>query len=100
MAQRASKSVWAERVQAWKDSGLTPADFAHSRGLNPSTLSWWITRLKREPAPHFVQLLPRPATKVASRPLLVEVGAARIVVEQGFDPALLSAVVSAIGGAR
>jgi hypothetical protein len=44
---RASLDEWAKRVERWRDSGLTTAEFAAEPGINPHSLTWAWT-LKRE----------------------------------------------------
>ena len=71
--------------------------FSAGREFAAGTLRWWSSRLGRvEAAPRFVRVVPREAP-VAARDLVVEVGRARIRVAPGFEPALLSAVVRALG---
>jgi hypothetical protein len=93
---------WRERVDAWRSSGLTAAQFAAQNGFSTSALTGWSSKLRHRPAPRpsapaFVAVVhkdPAPA-----RELVVEVAGARVRVTQGFAPALLAAVVRAIGGA-
>ena len=40
-----SREVWAKRIERWKDSGLTAAEFAAETGINAHSLSWWKWRL-------------------------------------------------------
>jgi hypothetical protein len=91
LAQRAAL------VQQWRASGLSALAFARRHGFAPQNLPRWAARLDTSsPAPAsaaltFVRL------ETAPRALLVvEVGAARVRVEPGFDPALLRAVVVAL----
>jgi hypothetical protein len=42
---RESRETWAKRVERWRDSGLTAAEFAAEVGVNPRTLSYWKWRL-------------------------------------------------------
>src|SRR5262245_54384542 len=46
-----SREVWAKRVERWKDSGLTAAEFAAEIGINAHSLSWWRWRLGAKSAP-------------------------------------------------
>lgn len=87
LAQRAAL------VQQWKDSGLSALAFANKHGFAPANLARWAAHLPTRPerALTFVRLETAPRA-----PLVVEVGAARLRVEPGFDPALLRAVVSAL----
>jgi hypothetical protein len=43
--ERVSREGWAKRVERWRDSGLTVAEFAAEIGVRPRTLSWWKWRL-------------------------------------------------------
>ncbi len=93
---------WRERVDAWRSSGLTAAQFAAQNGFSASALTGWSSKLRHRPAPRpsapaFVAVVRKDAAPV--RELVVEVAGARVRVTQGFDPALLAAVVRAIGGA-
>jgi len=45
---RSSRSLWAKRVERWKDSGLTVKEFASEIGVNANTLSHWNWRLGKE----------------------------------------------------
>ena len=97
-----TEDLWRGRVTAWQRSGLTADVFCADKPFAASTLRGWSSRLRRSRAPTFLEL--RPSTAVLAAPpaeLLVEIGAARVRVAAGFDPALLGAVVAALaGGAR
>lgn len=97
-----TEATWRERVAAWRASGETAERFARGRGFAPTTLRWWASRLGPEAAPPgFVRLVPRAPAAPRAAAVVVEVGAARIGVSAGFDPALLAQVVAALaGGAR
>ena len=45
---RVSREEWAKRVERWRDSGLTTAEFAAELGINPHSLTYWAWTLKRE----------------------------------------------------
>jgi hypothetical protein len=100
-ASVATRAKWQERVQAWRTSGESARAFAEKRGYAPATLRYWSSRLGTAEAPRFLRLVPKapPATASASpSELVVEVGAARVRVAVGFDPALLADLVTALGG--
>lgn len=42
---RVSREAWAKRVERWRESGLTAAQYAAEIGVRPQTLSWWKWRL-------------------------------------------------------
>jgi hypothetical protein len=45
---RATRAVWAKRVERWGESGLTCAEFAAELGINPRTLTYWKWILGKE----------------------------------------------------
>jgi hypothetical protein len=44
---RVEREEWAKRVERWRDSGLTTAEFAAELGINPKTLTYWACTLNR-----------------------------------------------------
>lgn len=47
---RTSRDEWAKRVERWRDSGLSAAEFGAEVGVNPRTLTYWKWMLSREAA--------------------------------------------------
>jgi hypothetical protein len=105
-----TEAKWAERVRGWRASGQDATVFAEGRGFKASTLLVWASRLararagaverrpERPSAPRMVRIKrTAPAPRAA---LVVSIGSARIEVSSGFDRALLSEVVAALGGSR
>ena len=98
---------WLERVREWRASGMTAPAFASAQGYAPSTLRYWASQLRHEPAPP-----PRPASALRrvrlarvevspshpATPIVVDVAGARIEVRAGFDRALLHDVVDVLRG--
>ena len=41
------RAVWIKRVQAWKASGRSAAEFCQGKSFAEGTLRWWGSRLKR-----------------------------------------------------
>lgn len=41
MAKQQTRQEWAKRIERWKDSGLTAAEFAAETGISAKSLSWW-----------------------------------------------------------
>lgn len=95
-----TEEAWRERVQEWRASGQTAAQFVEGRGFAAATLKWWSSRLGQSDNPAFVQLVAKPAAPAPPPELVVEVGDARVRVSAGFDPALLADVVRALGATR
>jgi transposase-like protein len=45
---RVAREEWARRVERWRDSGLSCAEFAAELGINPRTLTYWRYILRKE----------------------------------------------------
>jgi transposase-like protein len=74
------RARWIERVEQWKQSGLTARDYAAQAGLNAGTLCYWKWRLSREAK---LQTAPRAVRKRRPRaPKLVELTPVSLVDEQ------------------
>ncbi len=95
-----SRHVWAQRVAAWKSSGLTASQFAARHRFDPRSLLHWSSALRRSPsqasAVRFAPLVASsPSPAAAPIEILLASGQA-IRVRSGFDPALLRAIVEAL----
>jgi hypothetical protein len=104
-----TQTKWSERVREWKSSGRTAKEFAEGRDFKASTLVYWASclrtgnggaprRKKREPHVRMVRVVPSAVR--TDDPIVVAIGAARVAVRAGFDPALLRQVVTALGDGR
>ena len=92
---RATRSEWAERVRRWRATGLSASTFAEAEEINPRTLQWWSSVLKRGQPSTFVDVTSLlPPAETAS--VTVEIGATRIRVSHGFDAGLLREIVAAL----
>ncbi len=65
---RDSAEVWAKRVERWRDSGLTAAQYSGEVGVNPRTLVYWSWRLRQQSMGQVTQA----AKAKAVRPTFVE----------------------------
>ena len=100
----ASRAQWKQRVAQWKKSGLTAEVFGAQQGLNPGTLRWWSSALRRPVARAagvgFARLVPTdsaPVRSAAPAPLDIVLASGRVVrVRQGFDPVLLRDLLAAL----
>ena len=115
----ASAKEWAGRVERWRASGMSAAEFGRRFDLHPKSLLSWSARFPKEPSaaqmraesesPHalrsqaesalsFVPLRAnREPTRAASpAPLLLEVGGCMVRVPVDFDPDTLRTLVAAL----
>ncbi len=115
---RESAKTWAERVTAWRESGLTSEEFCGGKGFRPNALRNWAWRLgKTKPRRKFRVPLARvvrtredePGARVSTphatgdTGVAVEIGSVRVVVRPGFDRPTMAAVLdllAAVGDAR
>jgi hypothetical protein len=105
----ATQEKWAERIVAWRESGLTSKKFCEGREFSANGLRHWayklgqtkrrrrkqavpIARVVRAPAPAPTEPTASAHAPVGS-PIAVELGRARIVVQRGFDRATLAALI-------
>jgi hypothetical protein len=115
---RESAKTWAERVTAWRESGLTSDKFCDGKKFRPNALRNWAWRLgKTKPRRKFTvpiaRVVPTLGTGLGAQVstpraptqtgITVEFGSVRIVVGSGFDRPTMAAVLEllvAVGGAR
>ncbi len=122
----ADAATWAKRVSDWRASGLTSIAFCTGKPYTPGGLRCWAHLLQERPRAkpkkttiRIGRVLRVPAAAVAAKSaptastgestpaatavLIVELGAARVTVPQGFDRSTLVAVLDVLaarGGPR
>ena len=115
--ERASREVWAKRVERWQDSGLTAKEFAAELDVSPNSLTFWKWKLrqpnnasparsrrKREAKPvgasaSFLQLVPTPSSQPRSGHFEVVFASGIVVrVPHDFDEPALRRLATALGG--
>ena len=110
---RTKAAEWAERVRAWRESGVSAVEFSKPKGYRSKTLVWWAGELaRRTRAKSNARPQQRPTVAMARvlrvvRPeaereevIAVLVGGAQIAVRPGFNARLLREVVVALGAPR
>jgi len=106
----ATLDVWAKRVEQWRKSGLSAADFSAREGITSKQLGWWRWKLGSSPSaapgpPQFlpVRVVPSVACPpCATDPVEIALPNGRVVrVTAGFDAATLERVleIASEGGA-
>ena len=99
-----TQAKWAARVAAWRASGQTAPEFCRGKEFSPGGLRYWSSRLGRGEVVSEVRMArvvrAVAPTESSASPIVVEVGGARVVVPQGFDPEALRAVFAVLGEAQ
>jgi hypothetical protein len=102
---RSSAAEWAERVSAWRSSGLTSKEFCRGREFNSQTLLWWSSQLLRgkvrvskesNPRVALARVVTRASVVEGRTVIRIEVGGARVEVAAGADRATLTAVLESL----
>jgi hypothetical protein len=94
-----SAKEWAGLVADWESRGVAARVIAQEAGVREQTLRWWKTEFQRRKAKGTAPILLAKVVRegeVAASEVVVLVGSARIVVQAGFDPSHLRAVVEAL----
>ena len=116
--ERATRDIWAKRVERWQDSGLTAKEFAAELDVSPNSLTFWKWKLRQptdsprrvrkrvvakcpDASPNFLQLVPTSPSSQAPVGHLEVVVASGVVVRVplDFDEPTLLRLVRALGGA-
>jgi len=118
--ERATREVWAKRVERWHDSGLTAKEFAAELEVSPNSLTFWKWKLRQlasgkappsrtsrkrkvekheEVSASFLQLVPTSSPQVHAGQFEVVLATGAVVrVPQDFDESTLLRLVHALGG--
>ena len=99
--KREVASKWSGLISEQSESGQTVEAFCRERGLTTSQFYTWRKRLRGSAAQQFleVQVMRTPEKPVIAPSRAIEIRLAegrRVVVEPGFDPNHLRAVVAAL----
>jgi hypothetical protein len=113
--ERATREVWAKRVERWQDSGLSAKEFAAELDVSPNSLTFWKWKLRQPadaPRPtrkravakcadapaSFLQLVPTRSPQTTSGHFEVVLASGVVVrVPQDFDEPALLRLVRALG---
>ena len=100
--KKRTRAEWTRLVEESKASDLTQKAFALQKGLSPTTLSWWVSRLRREAQEQSALVAvdvveDAPACTIDFRVELA--GGRTVLVPAAFDAAALQRLVTALEGA-
>lgn len=99
----ANRQDWFDRIEAWKQSGLTQKAFCEQQQLGLGSFQRWRGIFLREEAPKASSAASFLPVKVTAAPAsslaLVIDDHLRIEIPAGFDPVILKQVVQALQAA-
>lgn len=105
-----TETKWKKRVEDWRESGQTSAEYCQGKGFAANTLLHWSSRLgaltveeatRAEPEGVRIARVIRPVVeREAETPVVVEVGGARVQVRRGCDAEALRQVLGMLGGGQ
>ena len=98
MRKRYPAELRQRLISEVRSTGEGVAAVAKRLGVTPSSAYLWLKGAQTPSAPAFARVVP--STSTVSHPLTIEVGAATVRVEAGFDAALLRSVVAALSDAK
>lgn len=98
---KTTESKWRALIGEQEASGLTVREFAEARGVAPSTLFWWRSKLRRGHRADDAQLVPVEVVDAAADQstaieLVIHDGIL-LRLPRGFDEADLRRVLAAVG---
>ena len=98
---KTTESKWRALIDEQEASALTVREFAAARGVAPSTMFWWRSKLRRDRRAGDTQLVPVDvvdgvADQSAGMELVIRDGIV-LRLPRGFDEADLRRVLAAVG---
>jgi hypothetical protein len=98
-----TEEKWKERVDGWRASGQTAAEYSEGKPFKAGGLRYWSSRLGRARADRIrIARVVRTSEAVlkVDTPIVIEVGALRLAVRRGVDQEALRVVLGVLGGGR
>lgn len=97
-------AYWRDHVEAWRESGLSQAEYGRRAGISTKCLCYWKRRFEREsgvesvsPTIVSVSLPSSPEPQVPPRPIIIHTrGGARLEVGGDFHPEILEKILQVL----
>jgi transposase len=91
-----NQSIWSQRVDEWRKSGLTAAQFCEVRGFAVGSLRAWSSRLGRKPPVALARVVRSSSSAVAVSRLRVELSGVTLDLPADAEPDFVAALVDAV----
>ena len=91
-----NQSIWSQRVDEWRKSGLTAVQFCEGRGFAVGSLRAWSSRLGRKPPVALARVVRPASSAVAVSRLRVELSDVTLDLPADAEPDFVAALVDAV----
>lgn len=95
------RSLWSSRVEAFKTSGLTQAEFCKINDYKIKQFNYWLRKFRKLdvlPQSNDLKWIPVDVTEPKTNDsLMIKIGTVVVEVKPGFNKCLLADVVEALG---
>ena len=91
-----NQSIWSQRVDEWRKSGLTAAEFCEGRDFAVGSLRAWSSRLGRKPPVALARVLRSPSFAVPVSRLRVEFPDVTLDLPADAEPDFVAALVDTV----
>ncbi|MCK5606105.1 IS66 family insertion sequence element accessory protein TnpB [Candidatus Pacearchaeota archaeon] len=91
---RQKRKFWAAHVKAWKESGLSQAEYCRRQDLDSTRLSYWANKSNVKPAAMTLVEVPRPVD--VGTGLKLYAGHYQLEIGNQFAPAALEQVLKVL----
>lgn len=95
-----SRQLWSSRVETFKASGLTQAQFCKNNGYKVKQFNYWLRKfreLNNGSNNNEMKWIPVSVEDPRASKINIRIGSAVIEVENGFDANLLTEVIKTLG---
>ena len=92
---------WRRHWKAWKESGLSQAQYSRQHQLKIHVFRYWVTKFNQPINQSSTALVKLPVQALSKRECLLELVIQekyRLLIRAGFDPRLLQEVVHSLEG--
>ncbi|HEX9061432.1 MAG TPA: hypothetical protein VF941_14725 [Clostridia bacterium] len=98
MAARLNLKTWENRIEAYRNSGLTAVNWCIKNNLKISTFKYWVTKLNKEKNKHEQEWIAveNPVNPVAVMPITIRIGSIFIEVPEKFNHETLRSVIKVL----
>ena len=100
---REQRRTWTAHMEAWKNSGLSQAEYCQQQNLSRHQFTYWKCKLRKKDPVTFVPILGTPlrcqdpAPNQAPIKLIID-SRYQVEIGEGFSPVTLSTLIRTLGG--